>query len=57
MASRTAKLFKQSASIFTIVILMSCSTESNFDYAAHINAKMSQLTFIDNKLESLTKQD
>jgi hypothetical protein len=57
MASRTTKLFKQSASVFAIVLLMSCSTEAKFDYAAHINAKMSQLTFIDNKLESLTNED
>ena len=50
MASSKIKFFKQSASIFTVVLLMSCSTESNFDYAAHINAKMSQLNFIDNKI-------
>jgi hypothetical protein len=50
MVNRTAKLLKQSASIFTIVILMSCSTEPDFDYAAHFNAKMSQLNFTDNKI-------
>jgi hypothetical protein len=50
MASRTIKLLKQSASIFTIILLMSCSTEPDFDYAAHFNAKMSQLSFTDNKI-------
>lgn len=52
MANRTVKFFKQSACIFATIVLMSCGTDSKFDYAAHINAKMSQLTFIDNKIVS-----
>ena len=55
MANFKAKFFKQSAYLFSIMLLASCGDEYGFNGVNHINFKVSQLEFSANKL--LTKNN
>jgi len=52
MASRKYRFLKQCGYILTAILLTSCGGDSKkFDALSYVNAKVSQVKFINNKME------
>ena len=52
MVSRKYRFLKQCGYILTVLLLASCGGDSKkFDAVSYINAKVSQIKFINNKIE------